>query len=114
MSIALSAPARFREAVPSAVFGLEESAASAPQDWAAAMAFALDRAQGEDGEARPLAFVSTSDWRRERGRLSARGLAWLGHRPDGVILIEAARAADALWALEEALKSGAVAGAVGT
>lgn len=94
--------------------GLEESAAAQPQDWAAAMAFALERARGGEGEARPLVFVSTSDWRRERGRLSARGLSWLGHKPGEVILVEAAREADALWALEEALKSGAVAGAVGT
>lgn len=78
------------------------------------MAFALDRARGGDKEARPLVFVSTADWRRERGRLSARGLDWLGHRPGGVILVEAVREVDALWALEEALKSGAVAGAVGT
>jgi protein ImuA len=94
--------------------GLEEAASAEPQDWAAALVFALERARGGAGEARPLVFVSTADWRRERGRLSARGLAWLGHDIGRVVRVEAAREADALWALEEALKSGAVAGAVGT
>jgi protein ImuA len=93
--------------------GLEEAAAAAPQDWAVAAAFALHRARGGD-ETRPLLFAATGDWRRERGRLSARGLASLGFDPARLILVRAARAVDALWALEEALKSGAVAGAIAT
>jgi protein ImuA len=114
MSTVLPARARRSEPFPEAAVGLEESAAARPQDWAAAMAFALDRARGGEAETRPLAFVSTADWRRERGRLSARGLASLGHDIGRIILVEAVREADALWALEEALKAGAVAGGVGT
>jgi protein ImuA len=109
-----SHPSSDPSSCPAPELGLEESAAAQPQDWAAAMAFALDRARGGEGEQRPLVFVSTADWRRERGRLSARGLAWLGCRPARVILVEAVREVDALWALEEALKSGAVAGGIGT
>lgn len=98
---------------PAPTCGLEEAAAAAPQDWAAAAAFALDRARGTD-LARPVLVAVTGDWRRERGRLSARGLATLGLDPARLILVEAPRAIDALWALEEALKSGAVAGGVAT
>lgn len=109
------APAHPAVALPPAPeLGLEESAAAAPQDWAAALVFALDRARGGAAETRPLVFVSTADWRRERGRLSARGLVWLGYQPGRVILVEAGREVDALWALEEALKSGAVAGGAAT
>jgi protein ImuA len=57
-------------------------------------------------------FVAGKDWRRERGSLSARGLLGLGIRR--LILVRAEREGEALWALEEVLKSGAVAGAIAT
>jgi protein ImuA len=109
-----SSPAPVRvDPPPAPQVGLEEAAAAAPQDWAAATAFALDRARGNDA-ARPVLFAATADWRRERGGLSARGLAALGFDPGRVILVKPTREADALWALEEALKSGAVAGGIAT
>ena len=92
--------------------GLEESAAAAPQDWPQAAAFALLRAAGDE-DPRPVLFVAGKDWRRERGSLSARGLISLGIGLDRVILVRAEREGETLWAMEEALKSGAVAGAVG-
>jgi protein ImuA len=58
-------------------------------------------------------FVATADWMRERGRLSPRGLLRLGIEPGRLVLVRAEKDLDALWALEEGLKSGAVAGAIG-
>ena len=98
---------------PAARPGLEEAAAAIPADWPQAAAFALDRARGED-DPRPVLFVATGEWMRERGRLSPRGLAGLEIWPERLVLVRADRDIEALWALEEGLKSGAVAGAVGT
>ena len=50
----------------------------------------------------------------ERGRPYARGLAAMGASADRLLLICVDREAQALWALEETLKSGAVCGAIGT
>ena len=94
--------------------GLEEAVANDPRDWPQATAFALARAAGGEEERRPVAMVTTAAWRAERGGLSARGLIGLGLAPDRVILVRADKEGEALWAMEEALKSGAVSGAVGT
>jgi protein ImuA len=99
--------------IPAPHLGLEEAAAAEPRDWGAAAAFALWRAGGAD-DPRPLALVTVKAWRAERGGFSARGLAALGIDPQGVIQVRAERETEALWALEEALKSGAVRGAIGT
>jgi len=93
--------------------GLEEVGAARPGDWAQAAAFALWRACAA-GDARPFVFVATAQWRRERGGLSARGLKGLGVDLSRVLLVRAERELQALWALEEALKSGAVCGGVAT
>jgi protein ImuA len=94
---------------PSACEPLEETAAAEPADAAAAFAFALGRLTSAR-DARPVALVTTGLWLRERGRPFARGLAAWGLGPERLIWIRAEREAEALWALEEALKSGAVAG----
>ncbi len=93
--------------------GLEEAVAADPRDWPQAAAFALHRA-GSAGDDRPVVFVATAQWRRERGGLSARGLIGLGLCLSRAILVRAEREIDALWALEEVLKSGAAAGGVAT
>ena len=98
--------------IPAPHLGLEEATAAEPRDWGAAAAFALWRA-GSAEDPRPLALVTVKAWRSERGGFSPRGLAALGIDPSGVIQVRADREIDALWALEEALKSGAVRGAVG-
>jgi protein ImuA len=94
---------------PSLCEPLEEAAAAEPADAAAALAFALGRLAGPK-DARPVVLVTTALWLRERGRPFARGLAGWGLGPERLIWIRAEREAEALWALEEALKSGAVAG----
>jgi protein ImuA len=87
---------------------LEEVSAAQPADAATALAFALDRLAGRGGDARPVALVTTPSWLRERGRPFGRGMARWGMAR--LIWVRVEREAEALWALEEALKSGAVAG----
>jgi protein ImuA len=104
---------------PQACESLEEAAAASPADVGAALAFALDRLAGADAAGRPVALVLTRPWLRERGRpfaqgIDAQGLDRRGLTPDRLLLVRAEREAEALWALEEALKSGAVAGGLVT
>lgn len=88
---------------------LEEASAAEPADAAAAFAFSLSRLATAD-DPRPVVLALTALWLRERGRPFARGVAGWGLGPRRLIWVRAEREADALWALEEALKSGAVAG----
>ncbi|MGZ3275930.1 MAG: ImuA family protein [Caulobacteraceae bacterium] len=94
----------------------EEAAAAHPQDLASALAFALSRAieaaQGR-GDDRPVAMVSTPLFEHERGRLFGWGAWGLGLDPARLLLIRARREPEALWAFEEALKSGAAAAVIG-
>ncbi|MDR3510313.1 MAG: hypothetical protein P4L73_01650 [Caulobacteraceae bacterium] len=94
---------------PEACEPLEEVGAARPADAAAAMAFALARLTGA-ADPRPLVLVTTAAWVRERGRPFARGLVRWGAGPGRLVWVRANKEAEALWALEEALKSGAVAG----
>ena len=94
----------------------EEAAAAHPQDMAAALAFALSRvleAASGQGDDRPLAMITTPLFHNERGRLSSWGARALGLDSGRLLLIRARREAEALWAFEEALKSGAMAAVVG-
>jgi len=91
---------------------LEEVGAARPADASAALAFALSRLASDDP--RPWVMATTPVWLRERGRPFARGLARMGAAPERLIWIRAHKEAEALWALEEALKSGAVAGGLVT
>jgi protein ImuA len=100
-------------AAPAWAAQLEEVAAAEPADWPAAFAFSLDRIAARP-DPRPLALVVTAGWMRERGRPYARGLAGMDADAARLVLICVDRDAQALWALEETLKSGAVAGAIGT
>jgi protein ImuA len=52
-------------------------------------------------------------WRYEMGHLYGAGLERLGLDPRALLIVETARKADALWALEEGLKSASLALAVG-
>lgn len=98
---------------PEACEPLEEVGAARPADAASALAFALARLAAPQ-DPRPLALVATAAWTRERGRPFARGLAGWGAAPERLVWVRVAREAEALWALEEALKSGAVAGGLAT
>ncbi len=59
-----------------------------------------------------LLWVSEARLRREHGRMSARGLQAMGGDPGRVLAAEAAKTRDALWCVEEGLRSGAVAAVV--
>ncbi len=100
-------------AYPEACEPLEEVGAALPADAAAALAFALARLAVVQ-DTRPVALVTTAAWLRERGRPSARGFAGWGLGPERLIWVRADKEDQALWALEEALKSGAVAGGLAT
>jgi protein ImuA len=94
---------------------LEEVGAAEPGDLAAALAFALSRltaAHGVGGpsEVRPVALVTTADGLAERGRPFAGGIQGWGAGFERLVWVRARREGEALWALEEVLKSGAVAG----
>jgi protein ImuA len=85
---------------------LEEVCAAGPGDLAAALAFALSRAPAA---VRPVVFLAASRaWLAEHGRPYGRGLP-------GVELVLAATTtgAEGLWAMEQALRSGAVTLALG-
>jgi protein ImuA len=100
-------------AYPEACEPLEEVGAAQPADAAAALGFALARLAAVPA-GRPLVLVTTTAWLRERGRPFARGLARWSAGPERLVWVRADKEADALWALEEALKSGAVAGGLAT
>ena len=94
----------------------EEAAAAQPQDLPSALAFALSRgleAAAGRGDHRPVAFVATPLFQNERGRLYGWGAADLGLPHDRLLVVHARREPEALWAFEEALKSGAVAAVLG-
>jgi protein ImuA len=95
---------------PRACEPLEEVGATEPLDAAAALAFALERVTGAD-DTRPWVLATTPMWLRERGRPFARGMERFA--PRRLIWVRADKESSALWALEEALKSGAVAGGLG-
>ncbi len=110
----LERPAPVDPAVfPHAPEPLEEVGAAAPADAAAAFAFSFSRLTGSEDD-RPLVLVTTTLWLHERGRPFARGIERWGVRLERLIWVRTAREAEALWALEEALKSGAVAGGLAT
>ena len=91
---------------PATAASLEEACAAGPRDQAARLAFALDRRAVDDP--RPVLMTAPRAWFVERGRPSGRGL-----RGIGLILVPTATAAEALWTLEQALRSGAVGLALG-
>jgi protein ImuA len=63
--------------------------------------------------AEKLFFVLPGYGLRDQGRLYGHGLSALGLDPERLVLVETARRNDTLWAIEEALRSGAPAAIVG-
>jgi protein ImuA len=98
-------------------------------DWPTTLAFALcltvrrhlallGRGGSALGDARqalgkPVLWCTTPRFASEHGRLYGAGLDGLGLSPAGLIMVDAPRESDVLWALEEGLRSGGVALAVG-
>ncbi len=60
----------------------------------------------------PILWITEARAAREHGALSARGAEAMGLDPGRLLEIRAPRALDALWSVEEALRSGAVAAVV--
>ena len=91
--------------------GLEEVCADGVRNMAAGLAFALSRAAV--GAGRGVVLSATRAWLGEHGRPYGPGLA--GFRAqEGFVLVEAKTEALALWAMEQALRSGGAALVVGT
>lgn len=98
--------------------GLHELKPAAAGDAAAAQAFAmalLARRLGP-GEARHKSLLWVAPWRdiAEGGWPYGPGLQQLGLDPTRLILVETRRDSDALWAIEEGMRSGALAGVLGS
>ncbi len=92
-----ASPERF----PEAAAPLEEACAPLPRDMGAALLFALSRRPVED--TRPALLALPRVWLGEYGRPHARGLT-----EPPLVLVPTATTAEALWAMEQALRSGAV------
>jgi len=86
--------------------GVHEVAGADYGDTAAALGFAL--VAGARATTGAIAWVGEARLARDRGALSGPGLCALGLDPGRVLLVEARRTRDALWSVEEAMKSGAV------
>lgn len=94
---------------------------AAAGDWAAAFGFALRLAvrrlqalAGQASGARAhILWCWPSALARELGFACGQGLASLGLEPSSCLLVETQRASDALWAMEEGLKSASLALVVG-
>lgn len=89
-------------------------------DWAAALGFMLRlavcraRALSAAGKARiAILWCATDRSTTELGRLYGPGLASLGLDPSALIMVEATRSSDVLWAMEEGLKSESLALVIG-
>lgn len=86
---------------PEAAAPLEEACAPAPRDVGAAVAFALSRRR--EGDDRPVLMTAPRAWFVEYGRPYGPGIAGVP-----LILAPVATLAEALWAMEQGLRSGAV------
>ena len=99
---------------PALCEGLEEVCAEGPRDMASALVFALARLPQDD---RPVLAAMTTHWLHEQGKpygpgLSA-GLAGAALGAGALILVSGKTEAEMLWAMEQALRSGAVRGVLG-
>lgn len=90
--------------------GLEEAWGEGAPGRVGAALFGLMRAA--EGDERPVVLAATTSWLREQGRWFRDGLKMLGLGDERLLFIETRKDGEILWALEEALKSNAVAGAV--
>ncbi len=91
--------------------GLEEVCAAGARDMAAAFAFTLCRTSLDTG--RGVVMTATQNWLRENGRPYGPGLRDFQAR-EGFVLVETRTEALALWAMEQALRSGGAALVIGT
>lgn len=90
--------------------GLEEAWGEGAPGRVAASLFGLVRAA--EGDERPVVVVAPTLWLREQGMWFRDGLKVAGLPDSRLLFIETAKDVQTLWALEECLKSDAVAGTV--
>lgn len=90
--------------------GLEEAWGEGAPGRIGAALFGLIRAA--EGDERPVMVAATGTWLREQGRWFRDGLKIAGLEDARLLFVEARKDSEVLWALEEALKSNAVAGTV--
>lgn len=99
--------------------GLHEVKPGSPGDWAAAIGFALALAVrrvqglGASEKGKSILWCVGGAWSRELGLPYAPALRRLGLDPAQLLLVEARRESEALWALEEGLRSRALVLAIG-
>ncbi len=91
----------FNPAFPEVAEPLEDASAPSPRDVAASLLFALSRRLPGDG--RPVLMTAPRAWFGEHGRPYGPGM-----RGVPLILVPVRTLADALWTMEQALRSGAV------
>jgi protein ImuA len=93
----------------------EESASAAAFGFVVALLSIIlpRKAAGADEKTHPIFFVLPTYGLREHGRLYGHGLRAFGLDPAQVILVETTHRKDTLWAMEEALRSGAPAAVAG-
>lgn len=96
-----SSPRLSQDPFPETAAPLEEACAPLPRDVAAALAFALSRRR--PGDDRPVLMTAPRGWFVEYGRPYGPGVAGVP-----LILAPAASLAEALWVMEQGLRSGAV------
>lgn len=90
--------------------GLEEAWGDGVPGRVCASLFGLLRAS--EGDERPVVLAATTTWLRDQGRWFRDGLKVLGLPDERLLFVETSKDVQTLWALEESLKSNAVAGAV--
>ncbi len=112
LTCALSDVFPVRVSFPGQAAGLEEVCVEGASGVAAGLGFLLSAA-GEGACRGGLMVAAPRTWFRERGRLLAAGLAQVGLTTRPLLLIATATEIEALWALEEGLRSGAVGLAIG-
>ena len=92
--------------------GLEDAAVCGLGGAAAGLGFLLARA-ATGGGGRLIALIAPAAWIAERGGLMARGAQAFGIPPARLLIVRSRTEAEALWALEEILRSGAADLAIG-
>ncbi|MCS6624716.1 hypothetical protein N0B44_17500 [Roseibacterium beibuensis] len=95
-------PLLSQDPFPQSAAPLEEACAPLPRDVAAALLFAFSRRRA--GDTRPVLVTAPKAWFVEYGRPYGPGIAGVP-----LILAPAASLAEALWVMEQGLRSGAVA-----